>query len=162
MLMACGSSDAPLTDCLLGQFFSLWKVMMARGKLSVRVACSTGGNVPPPPFYFFSLHFFIVLLGNAHVEQLPGVCVCVWKRWDYSPRGETQRTPRSIFWESISVSAAAAAPRACGSRRISASAKNPEGVAHGGGKSSGWDGVVSHRGLAPVYVGIFFSFPFLR
>lgn len=51
---------------------------------------------------------------------------------------------------------------ACGSKRISASAKNAEGVAHGGGKSSVWDDVVSHRSLAPMYVGIFFSFPFLR
>lgn len=32
-----GSSDAPLMDCLLGQFFSHWEAMMARGKLSVRV-----------------------------------------------------------------------------------------------------------------------------
>lgn len=38
----------------------------------------TGGNVPPS-FHFFSPPVFVVPFGNAHVTQLPVVCVCGWK-----------------------------------------------------------------------------------
>lgn len=168
MPMARGSSDAPLTDCLLGQFFSRWEVMMARRKLSVGVACPpvlTGGNVPPPFYFIFSFPFFVVLHGNAHVEHLPlvcaCVCVCLWLGvMGLFSEGGKPRGPLALFSGSPCLSAQQQLLGACGSKRISASAKNPEGVAQGGGKSSGWDGVVSHCGLAPVYVGIFFSFHF--